>query len=398
MGERCRMKTYREENKLIVALEGKMDSVHAGETEQEIREAIDAHPELQLCLDAEKLEYISSSGLRSLLKIQKSLKTPMVIRNVNSEVYDIFTVTGFDTLLDVRKKRRSLSVEGCPVIGKGAFGTVYRLDGDTVVKVYKGGAEMLPMIESERDKAKQAFLQGIPTAIPFDVVEVGDQYGAVFEMIDARNCNDLIVKDPGTLSEILQKYAEFLKEIHSQEAKGSLAVARDRYLGYLEKVRDALEENTAARIAETLRAMPEDRHLIHGDVHLKNVMVSDGRMTLIDMDMLCMGNPVFEFAGIFAPYIAFNEDDPKDSMRFMGIPRETAAHIMTETLDLYLDHPGEEKKREVWEKIRLAGYLRFLYILTVEQRERTDPIKEIQIRHAAEHLKELAFRVNTLAM
>ena len=41
-------------------------------------------------------------------------------------------------------------------------------------------------------------------------------------------------------------------------------------------------------------------------------MISRGEMILIDMDHLALGDPVFEFAGLFAAYIAFNEDDPDD--------------------------------------------------------------------------------------
>ena len=93
----------------------------------------------------------------------------------------ILDTTGMTGLLDVRRKMREISVEGCEIIGSGAVGTVYRLDEDTVVKVYRDKEKSLPLIEEERKAAQQAFLMGIPTAIPFDTVKVGEQYGAVFE-------------------------------------------------------------------------------------------------------------------------------------------------------------------------------------------------------------------------
>lgn len=116
-----------------------------------------------------------------------------------------------NTLFDVQKQKRRLSVEGCEIIGKGTFGTVYRLDDDTVVKVFADGEASLPMIEWEKERARAAFLLGIPTAIPFDIVQVGDQYGAVYEMIRARNCIDLVREDPASLDWLIPKFAELIK-------------------------------------------------------------------------------------------------------------------------------------------------------------------------------------------
>jgi anti-sigma B factor antagonist len=51
----------------------------------------------------EKLEYVSSAGLRVLLSAQKTMNKQgkMVIRNANSDIRDIFEVTGFSDILTV---------------------------------------------------------------------------------------------------------------------------------------------------------------------------------------------------------------------------------------------------------------------------------------------------------
>ena len=53
---------------------------------------------VDVALDAEKLEYISSAGLRTLLKLKKKLKKDLTIRNVSDEIFDIFDVTGFSSI------------------------------------------------------------------------------------------------------------------------------------------------------------------------------------------------------------------------------------------------------------------------------------------------------------
>ena len=207
------MQIYEEDGKLVIQPSGSIRSDNAAELETEIRKTAAEHPRLPLVIDARGITYISSSGLRVLLALQKELPKAPVIRNVTPEVYDIFEVTGFNTLMDIRKKMREISVDNCREIGRGAIGTVYRYDGDTIVKVYKGGEEMIPVIRAERERARKAFLLGIPTAIPFDTVKAGDRYGAMFEMVNAENLNKQVIREPEQLPGIIHRYVELLKSI-----------------------------------------------------------------------------------------------------------------------------------------------------------------------------------------
>ena len=67
------------------------------------------------------------------------------------------------------------------MLGRGSNGTIYRISEDTVVKVYPRG-DALSDIRHEREMVRRALVLGIPTAISYDVVSVGDGYGAVFEL------------------------------------------------------------------------------------------------------------------------------------------------------------------------------------------------------------------------
>ncbi|MBR0120030.1 MAG: hypothetical protein IJM01_07900 [Eubacterium sp.] len=79
------------------------------------------------------------------------------------------------------KPLKTISVEGCESIGRGAHGEVFRIAPDTAVKVYYPDITM-DRIERELNYAQKAFVKGVPTAISFDIVRVGDRYGAVFEL------------------------------------------------------------------------------------------------------------------------------------------------------------------------------------------------------------------------
>ena len=69
----------------------------------------------------------------------------------------------------MEKAYRVVSVEGCEEIGRGANGTIYRIDKDNVVKVYNN-ADALSEIQHEREVARLALVLGIPTAIESAIV------------------------------------------------------------------------------------------------------------------------------------------------------------------------------------------------------------------------------------
>ena len=86
---------------LEIALAGRLDTTTAPELEQELKNSMDAAT--VLTLDFEKLDYISSAGLRVLLSAHKTMskKGGMKVTNVNEIVGEVFDVTGFADILNI---------------------------------------------------------------------------------------------------------------------------------------------------------------------------------------------------------------------------------------------------------------------------------------------------------
>ena len=156
-----------------IALSGRIDSNNAAEVERSILSELSGKDGAAVVMDAEALQYISSAGLRVLLRVKKT-HPDLTLKGVSSDVYEILDMTGFTELMKVEKAYRVVSIEGCEEIGRGANGTIYRIDKDNVVKVYKN-ADALKDIQHEREVAKLALVLGIPTAISYDVVKVGSK-------------------------------------------------------------------------------------------------------------------------------------------------------------------------------------------------------------------------------
>ena len=391
------MRTKIEENKVIIFPESRIDSNNSAQVQTELDAIIEANPGKDPVIDAADLAYISSAGLRVLLKLTKTIKKPLSVYNVSPEIYEIFEMTGFKDLLDVKKKMRELNIEGCDIIGRGAIGTVYRIDDDTVVKVYNI-PDCLPMIENEQKRAKQAFLKGIPTAISYDVVKAGDNFGSVFEMLKASTYNDLVVEQPERTDEIVRQYAGFIRQLHTVEMEpGELPEAKKQFLGYLDGLKTVLPEALQDRLHKLLNAMPENLHFVHGDIQMKNVMLSGDEPMLIDMDTISVGDPVFDLMGVYLAYIQFGEDDPEDTEKFLGLSAERARYIWHETLRNYLGNPDDATIELAEKKIIIVSSIRFLNLIAglgIGEPE----LKQIRIEHTLTRLSRLAEEVDSLEL
>ncbi len=342
---------------MTIYLTGRIDSSNAAETEQKINAQIGADTE-ELTLDASGLEYISSAGLRVILRLKKANNTTKVV-NCNSEVYEIFDMTGFTEMMEVSKAYRKLSVDGCEVIGEGANGIVYRTDPDTIVKVYKN-PDSLDEIHNERELARKAFVMGIPTAIPYDVVQVGDLYGSVFELLNAKSFAKLI--DEGApVEELAKQSVDILKTIHSTMLKpGELPDKKQEALKWANYTAKQVPAEIGEKILKLFNDIPDTNNMLHGDFHIKNIMQQNGENLLIDMDTLSMGHPIFELAAIYAAYVGFSCIDKLNAQEFLGIKQEYCTQFWKDTLRFYFSDRDEEYLRQVEKMAEVICYTRLL--------------------------------------
>ena len=351
----------REENgKLVIVLSGKINSSNATAVENELRELCREHPCDSVELDCDRLEYCTSAGLRVILRLKQNVDDT-VLTNVNADLYNIFEMTGFTEMMEVHKAYRVISVEDCEVIGQGANGKVYRIDPDTIVKVYLN-PDALPEIHRGRELARLAFVAGVPTAIPYDVVRIeGGGYGSVFELLNATSYAKLLIQGKKTLDEVAEMSIQLLKLIHSKQVRSEIlpdmkAVALD----WARFLKDYLPAEQFEKLYALIDAVPEDAHLMHGDYHIKNVMLQNGESLLIDMDTLCHGHPIFELASIYNAYVGFGLVDPEVLTAFLGIPAETCAAFWRRSLELYLDTADEDRLNEVEAKAKIIGLTRLM--------------------------------------
>lgn len=326
----------------VVELTGSINSGNAHEFE----DALSGEPSSEegVIIDAGGLEYISSAGLRVLLAAKKRCKGKIFrVVNVNDEVMNVFDVTGFSEIMDISRAVRQLSVEGCDRIGAGACGEVFRLDDETIIKLYYPRVKK-EEIEQEKALAKKAFVMGVPTAISYDIVEADGRIGVVYELIKSKTIGELIRGDEGHLEEYVDMYAAVCRQIHGIEAEpGQLPSFKDINRSDIPNVTGITEEERAY-LHRFLDLMPDRMNCLHGDLNINNIMVQNGECCLIDMGEFSTGTPMFDLSRILFS-MEFAGAAKGEFNSFYKLAQDIVTHILHLFLEKYFGCPLAEAEK-----------------------------------------------------
>ena len=322
-----------------ITLCGRLDTSVSTEIKSEIDKNLATAENINsLTMDAEGLEYISSSGLRILLVLAKSYKNFKVV-NVNPDVYDVLNMTGFSKIINVERALRQLSIDGCEQIGVGGVGTVYRLDGDTIIKVFREGTT-IDEVRKEITMSKEAFVMGTPTAISFDIVKVGSQYGLVYELLNAETLSSCIKRAPERIDEYARQYANLFRQLHSIEvpADSNVPDAIEHERQQILHIRRYFPQESIDLLLQILDTIPTGNRLLHLDLQVKNTMMQDNELMLIDMGEMGYGHPVLDLGHAYSAMVLLIGDYDKT----IGIPRELGNKVWDLAINYYFEGLPED--------------------------------------------------------
>ena len=382
-----------------IKLYGRIDSNNAKQFEDELFKAVGDNAETAV-LDAQELEYISSAGLRVFLKLKKSIKGDVNVINVSKDIYDIFEVTGFINLLNVKKALRKFSADGLEQIGTGGTAKVYRIDEDKIIKVFNPNINT-GMIEREGSMAKAAFVFGVPTAISYDTVKVGECYGVIYEMLNADDILHHILKDPENTDKYIDMFADFVKKVHSVEVDSpEFPHAKDTRLMGLKaaKGNGIIPDDVIEKMIAIIESIPDRNTFIHSDCHIGNVMrQSDDELMFIDMSACGKGHPIFDMGSMYLIYNFFASNGLDFSAKDMlnGFTKQQAKHIWDRFIRSYLGSDDEEfialAEEQIGGVVGSSIILAALHIPGIFPKEAVDALQKLALDYYNKGIGEICF-------
>ena len=284
-----------------VVIDGNLDSSTAPKLEAQL----DVTGVREIVVDFTECPYISSAGIRILLMAHRRMAAAggkFIARNLSPTVREIFELTGISRVITITKTAREISIEGRELLSSGVCGECFRLDDETVVKLYKDGVD-LGMAELEKRYAQAAFVLGIPTAVSYDVVTCGTRSGIVFELLNAELFSAVIRRDPQQIDQHAKRLADLATNLHA--AKGDedvLPRLKDRIRDYINQLHGVFEPAEIALLLARLEVIPDADTCVHFDLHSSNIMEQDGELVIIDMGDFSIGSNYFDIGLLYLIY------------------------------------------------------------------------------------------------
>lgn len=343
------------EGSVVLRVAGRLDTSTSADFSAEVERLLaDCRETDSVTVDAADMEYISSSGLRVFLALAKKYGH-FRVAEANDAVYQVFDMTGFTKIMTVEKALRQMSVDGCEIVGRGGVGVVYRIDDDTIIKVFREGTS-IDEVRTEITMAKEAFVLGMPTAISFDIVRVGSQYGLVYELLQAETLSACIARDPGNIDMYARRYAELFRHLHTIEVPAG-GIIPDALACEEEAVRHISRYFDTASIdilLNIVHSIPCGNRLMHCDLQTKNLMKQGDEFMLIDMGEVCYGHPMIDLAHSYSAMMKLNGSYEQ----IIGLPGEVSNRVWTKMADFYFEGLDAADKAHRLEQIDVVSCVR----------------------------------------
>ncbi len=377
---------------VTLTMSGRLDTFSAQQAAKEIEESLAQQGAINsLTCDMGAVTYISSSGLRIVLSLAKRYH-PFKLIEVQPAVYNVLEMTGFTKIMTVERGLRQISIDGCKMIGQGGVGTVYRLDDDTIIKVFREGTTM-DEVNTEITMAKEAFVLGMPTAISFDVVKVDGQLGLVYELLKADTLSACISREPSRIDEFARKYADLFRHLHAIKVppSGQIPDAMAHEEESIRHISRYFGEERTNILLDIVHSVPKGDRLLHLDLQTKNAMMQGDELMLIDMGEVGYGHPLLDLAHAYSAMVSLVGDYES----IIGMKREQGADLWRRTMGYYFEGQSEAQIAHRLEQIEVVACVRNFSWLSLSDSFPEEVIAEcrqlfeVRVMDRLDHIREV---------
>ena len=149
-----------------------------------------------------------------------------------------------------------------------------------------------------------------------------------------------------------------------------------------------LEKPIFDKLKALIATIPDIDYMIHGDCHVKNILVQNGEPLLIDMDTLSKGHQIFDVMAFYLSYIAYELTEPGNTKMFLDLDSKTCIALYEGIFQgLYGDRSKQEQE-DIQKKVETLGFLLLLY-RTVLYSPNDEKRRNLCIERVSKYVPEL---------
>lgn len=184
-------------------------------------------------------------------------------------------------------------ISACQRIGQGNTAEIFLYKPGTVLKLFRDQFPESGVLKEWRvTRAVQTVYSRMPKALR--LVSCGERSGILYELAEGQDLFRMISSEPFLLFSTGKKLAEIHTEIHGKTISGILTV-KEKLLQEIGWVND-LSDDEKRKITDRLLLLPDGDRLCHFDFHPGNIMVSGGKLLVLDWLTACSGEPAADIA------------------------------------------------------------------------------------------------------
>ncbi len=184
-------------------------------------------------------------------------------------------------------------LSGLEVLGSGRIATVYRLDGEHVLKVFHRPGEAA----HEYRQVSQVWQTGVSCQQPLECLEVGGQEAIVYSYVQGEDLGHWLEQSPLRLPRCMALLADCHAPI-LRSVSDELPALRNSLHHRIENA-PYLNEFERGCLLAGLLSMPEGDAVLHGDLHPYNIVMLEGQPRAIDWVSANRGEPEADIARTF---------------------------------------------------------------------------------------------------
>ena len=248
---------------------------------------------------------------------------------------------------------------GLEPLSPAAPGRVFAFDGGRVLKVLPAAG--LEGVERVFAAVEAAHAAGAPIVRTLEAVRTSSGYGLVMERIEGPSLAELLAHGELSAREAAEVCLRCMHTLHALRSDdAALRDVRELMGLRIETASRVLPGQVCDELSALLLGVQRSNRLLHGDLHVGNVLLAEGGPVLIDATTVCAGNPVFELGLSCSSMHCECQLDPQRTERFFGLPASVVDEVWEELLDSYAQGIGADGRASLERMTQLIGLVALL--------------------------------------